>query len=237
MGTVINAILIVIGGLLGLAVKKHFTASLQDGLYKALGVAVIIIGLMGLITNMITVTDAGTLTSSGELLVTISLALGALVGGLLHLQDHLNNWSTKIEQKFKATGFASSFLNGTLIFCVGAMAIIGSITDGLTHNPYILITKGILDGTTSVILAAASGFGVIFSAVPVLLYQGALTLSASALQGVLTSGNLIKEICMVGYALVLGIGINFLFPNKLKTADLLPALLIPVLYHLISSLF
>jgi uncharacterized membrane protein YqgA involved in biofilm formation len=141
-----------------------------------------------------------------------------------------------MEQKLHLSGFGRSFLDGSLIFCIGAMAIIGSINDGLLHQPQVLIVKGVLDGTTSVILAAAEGPGVIFSAIPVGLYQGAITLLAGSLSTVL-AGQLLKDICMVGYALVFCIGLNFLFPEKIRTADLLPSLLIPIVWALISGWF
>ena len=107
----------------------------------------------------------------------------------------MNHLSVAIEQRLHLSGFGRSFLDGSLIFCIGAMAIIGSLNDGLLHQPQVLIVKGVLDGTTSVILAAAEGPGVIFSAIPVALYQGAITLLAGSLSSVL-AGQLLKDICM-----------------------------------------
>jgi uncharacterized membrane protein YqgA involved in biofilm formation len=236
MGTLINAALIVAGGILGNLIKNKFTKEMQEGLYKAVGIAIMAIGLIGIITNTVNVQSDGSLASSGELLLTVSLALGSLAGMMLKIQDNMNSVSRRIELKYHLTGFARSFLDGSLIYCIGAMAIIGSINDGLLHKPDILIIKGVLDGTTSVILAAAEGPGVIFSAIPVAIYQGLITLLAGSLSGVL-SGVLLKEICMVGYSLVLCIGINFLFPEKIKTADMLPSLLVPILWHLLQNLF
>jgi uncharacterized membrane protein YqgA involved in biofilm formation len=236
MGTAVNAALIVIGGILGTLLKNRFSTKMQDGLYKAVGIAVLVIGIMGLASNMLSVKSDGSISSSGELLLTISLALGCLIGMAVKLQDRMNQFSVRMEQKLHLSGFGRSFLDGSLIFCIGAMAIIGSINDGLLHQPQVLIVKGVLDGTTSVILAAAEGPGVIFSAIPVGLYQGAITLLAGSLSTVL-AGQLLKDICMVGYALVFCIGLNFLFPEKIRTADLLPSLLIPIVWALISGWF
>ena len=132
------------------------------------------------------------------------------------------------------SGFAAGFIASTMIYCVGAMAIVGSINDGLLGDSSTLVIKGILDGVTSVVLAASLGYGVLFSAVPILIYQGAITLLAGQLEKVLV-GDLLNNICMVGYALVMCIGVNFLYngDKKIKTVNMLPSLLVPVVYAVI----
>ena len=134
------------------------------------------------------------------------------------------------------SNFATGFIASTMIYCVGAMAIVGSINDGLLGDSSTLITKGILDGVTSVVLAASLGYGVLFSAIPILLYQGGMTLLAGLLDKVLV-GELLSNICMVGYALVMCIGINFLYngDKKIRTVNMLPSLLIPVAYAIIKK--
>ena len=123
-------------------------------------------------------------------------------------------------------------MSGTLIFCVGAMAIVGSLNDGLTNDYSLLLIKSLLDGIVSVILSATMGIGVLFSFIPVGIYQGSITLLASFLNPFLSS-ELISLVCMVGYTLVITIGLNFTFKSNIKTANLLPSLLIPIIYYFI----
>ena len=208
----------------------------QDSINKALGVAVLVLGLNGVISSMFTVNADGTLASSGELLLIISLVLGTLAGEALRIDDRLNGLSGLVERRLHLSGFAQSFVNGALIYCVGAMAIIGALNDGLRGDASVLYIKSLLDGISSVVLGATLGPGVIFAALPVLVYQGAISLLAGALEPFL-AGELLGQICGVGYCLVLCIGINFLGMTKIKTANMLPALLVPVLWSFLQPLF
>jgi hypothetical protein len=235
LGTIVNAAAIVVGGSAGLLCQKGIAAKYENSLNKAMGIAVCIIGINGTISNMFTVNADGTLSSSGELLLVISLVLGALAGELLAIDQRLNGLSAWVEQKLHLTGFAQGFVDATLIYCVGAMSIIGALNDGLQGDPSVLYVKSMLDGISSVVLGATMGPGVIFSAIPVFLYQGGITLLAGLLEPLLT-GALLAQICAVGYCLVLCIGINFLGGVKIKTANLLPALLVPIVWCGISSL-
>ena len=180
-GTLVNAAAIVAGGAVGLLAKKGIPTRMEDALHKAMGLAVIVIGINGVITNMVTADADGVLSSSGELLLVFSLVLGVLAGEFLQIEERLNSLSGIVEQKLHLTGFAASFVSGTLIYCVGAMAIIGSLDDGLRSDPSILFVKSTLDGISSIVLGATMGPGVIFSAIPVVLYQGAITLLAGLL--------------------------------------------------------
>lgn len=235
LGTLVNAAAVAAGGCAGLALKRAVRRIDEDSIHKALGVAVLVLGLNGVISSMFTVNSDGTLTSSGELLLIVSLVLGVLAGEALRIDSRLNGLSGLVETKLHLTGFAQSFVNGTLIYCVGAMAIIGALNDGLRGDASVLYVKSLLDGVSSVVLGATLGPGVIFAAVPVLVYQGGITLLAGALEPLL-SGALLTQICGVGYCLVLCIGVNFLGVTKIKTANLLPALLVPVLWHFVQAL-
>lgn len=236
IGTIVNAAAVVAGSAVGLLAKKGIPSYLEDALHKAMGLAVIVIGMNGVITNMITVGEDGGLSSSGELLLIFSLVLGVVVGELLRIDDHLNGLAGMVENKFHLTGFAASFVSGTLIFCVGAMTVIGSINDGLRGDPSVLFVKSTLDGISSIVLAATMGPGVLFASIPVLIYQGALTLLAGVLEPFL-QGALLDQICAVGYVMVACIGLNFLGGSiRIKTANFLPALLVPPLWAAISGL-
>ena len=163
-GTLVNAAAIAAGGCVGLLLKKGVKGSHQDSINKALGVAVLVLGLNGVISSMFTVNADGTLASSGELLLIISLVLGTLAGEALRIDDRLNGLSGLVERRLHLSGFAQSFVNGALIYCVGAMAIIGALNDGLRGDASVLYIKSLLDGISSVVLGATLGPGVIFAA-------------------------------------------------------------------------
>lgn len=237
MGTLINCALILLGGVIGLIFKKAVSEGMERSIHKATGVAVLVIGLCGILSTMLKSSPDGKIESSGELILVVSLALGTFIGEVLKLDMRLNRVCKGIENKFKMSSFAQGFITATLIYCIGAMAIVGSINDGLFGDSSTLITKGIIDGITSIILAATLGYGVLFSAIPVLVYQGGMTLLATLLENVLV-GQLLSNICMVGYALVMCIGINFLYNSdkQIKTINMLPAIFIPVIYELICKI-
>ena len=236
MGTIVNAAAVVAGGLAGVALKRGMKPSLEESIHKALGIAVLVLGLNGIIGAMFTVAEDGGLSSSGELLLIISLVVGMLAGELLRIDDRLNSLGNMIERRVGGEGFAASFVSGTLLFCVGAMTIVGAISDGLYGDPSTLYAKSLLDGIAAIVFGASLGVGVCFCAIPILIYQGGLTLLAGALEPYL-QGALLDEICMVGYAMVACIGINFISKQaKIKTANLLPALLVPVAWSLFQGL-
>lgn len=230
-GTLVNAAAVIIGGLIGLILKKGIKEAYTDGINKVLGLSVLIIGLNGVISNMFTVSD-GKLSSSGELLLIVFLVVGTLIGEMLKLDDRFSRFCKRIETKFKSEGFASGFINGTVLFCVGAMSIIGSINDGLTGDSSILLVKSALDFVNAIIFGATLGYGVIFVFIPIIIYQGGISLLAGALSGIL-QGELLTQICMVGYAIIMAIGLNFILVKKFKTLNMVPALILPVVYHYI----
>lgn len=237
MGTLINSLLILVGGAIGLIFKKAVSKEMEFSIHKATGVAVLIIGICGALSAMLKTNAAGKISSSGELILVVSLALGTFVGELLKLEDRLNKGCKWIESKCKMSNFSTGFITSTMIYCIGAMAIVGAINDGLLGDSSTLVTKGIIDGITSVVLAASLGYGVLFSAIPIFIYQGGMTLLAGLLDNVL-AGELLDNICMVGYALVMCIGINFLTNDekKIKTVNMLPALLVPVAYEIAKNI-
>ena len=236
-GTIVNALTIIVGGLLGLAFKKGLPKSVEENIPNFVGTGVVIIGLNGILTSMLSVNpETGRISSSGELVLVLSLAIGGIVGELLRIDDRINAGGLAIERKFGAEGFAKGFVSGSMLFCIGAMAIVGALADGLSGDSSTLFVKAILDGITSIVFAATLGYGVLFSSIPILIYQGSISLCAGLLSGVLV-GALLDQICMVGYCIVFLIGTNMLGATKVKTSNLLPAMLGPVLYNLIVSAF
>ena len=236
-GTIVNAVTIAAGGAVGLLFKKGLPKRIEENALKFVGTGVAILGLNGVICAMITAnTASGVLSDQGGILLVLSLAGGGIIGELLCIEDKLNAGGLAIEQKLGAQGFAKGFVSASMLFCIGAMAIVGAISDGLNHDSSILFVKATLDGITAIVLAAALGYGVLFSAVAVLAYQGLITLCAGLLAPVLNGTALLNQICMVGYCVVLLIGTNMLGATKVKTANLLPAMLGPVVYNFIMML-
>lgn len=233
-GTLINCAAVAAGGAIGLLFRKGIKESYTDSIYKSLGIAVLVVGLNGVISNMIK-SENGVLSSSGELLLVVFIVIGTFIGELLRLDARFSSFCNKVERKLKKGGFASGFINGTLLFCVGAMAIVGSIQDGLTGDSSILVVKSALDFTAAIIFGATLGFGVIFSFIPLFLYQGGITLLAGQLDSIL-QGEVMNQVCYVGYAIIMAIGFNFLLEKKFKTLNMLPAIVLPVVYHYILVL-
>ena len=235
-GTIVNAAAIFGGGLLGVLIKKGIPKSVEESVLKVNGLVVGIIGLNGVLSATLTADPAtGAISSSGEMLLLISMVVGTLIGELCRLDDRLYGFGQWIERKANADGFAQGFISFSLISCIGAMAIVGALNEGLTGDSKTLLIKSVLDGSSAVIFGATMGIGVAFAAIPVLLYQGSLTLLSGVLSP-LISPELLNMLCLVGYTIVICIGLNFLVNTKIKTANLLPALLIPVVYNVLMML-
>jgi uncharacterized membrane protein YqgA involved in biofilm formation len=234
IGTIVNVGGVLLGGVIGLLLKRGIPAHISNSITKAQGVAVLVIGLNGVLTAMLSVdVQTGRLHDSGALLLLISLVIGCAVGELLRIDDHLNSGAEKLERRFGASNLSKGFVTATLIFVVGAMGIVGALNDGLSGDHTVLFTKAMLDFVTAIVLTASLGAGVLLAAIPVLILQGAISLFASLIAPYV-SEELIRLFGMVGYALVMMIGFNFLCNAKVKVANMLPALLLPILYYFVS---
>lgn len=234
IGTIVNCIAIAAGGAIGCLFKKGIKESYMQSINVVLGLAVLVIGIDGVVSYMVTCSD-GTLSSSGELKLVVFLVIGTFIGEILKLDDRFTRFCNGLESKFKKGGFAAGFINGTVLFCVGAMAIIGSINDGLNHDPSVLYIKSTLDFTAAIIFGTTMGFGVIFSFIPILIYQGGISLLAVQLDGIL-QGEVLQQVCFVGYTIIMAIGLNFLLEKKFKTLNMLPSIFLPIVYHYILIL-
>ncbi|MBQ4547498.1 MAG: DUF554 domain-containing protein [Oscillospiraceae bacterium] len=234
-GTIVNVITVIIGGVLGMLLKKGIKGEIMDNVMKAEGAAVLIIGMNGVLTNMLSAGADGKITESGGLVLLISLALGAFIGEILKIDDRINGLGGWVEKRIKSNGFSKGFVSAFIIFCVGSMSIIGAINDGLSGDSSVLMVKSTLDFITAMVLASTMGIGVVFACVPLFVYQGLISLFASYIKPVIESSpDMMTQFSMVGYAIIMCIGINFIAGQKIKTANLLPAMLIPVLYNLLK---
>ena len=234
-GTWINMVAIIAGAVLGMLAKKGIPRRVEESLTRIQGLAVGLIGLNGVIASMFTVDADGGISDSGGLLLLVSLVLGCLVGELLRIDDRLGNLGDLIEKRVHIQGFSQGFITASIITCVGAMSIVGALNEGLTGSNEVLMVKSTLDFVTCLVLASSLGIGVAFAAIPTFLYQGGMTLCAGFLSPYISS-DLLNMICMVGNPIVICIGLNLLLDAKIKTANLLPAMIVPVLNNLLNML-
>lgn len=230
IANVINFAAIIVGSVIGMLFKKVIRKELCELLLKVIGVVIIIFSILGIIKAMVTI-DNNLLTTNYELLLLISLVLGTIIGEILKIDNHITKFANYIERKVGRSHFALGFVTASLIFGVGAMAIVGSIKAGL-GEPNILYLKALIDGVTAIILASTLGIGVLFSAFIIFFYQGLIIIIIFFLGDIFDS-TFIDTFSMVGYALVFFLGLNFLRDEKIKVANMLPSLVIVILYNLI----
>ncbi len=238
IGTIVNVLAVLVGGGMGLAIQGGIPDKLKTSLTKACGLSTMMIGISGALQEMLTV-EQGRVTASGTLLIVLSLVIGVLIGELLNIEDKLEQVGEVLKKKCKQKGdsrFAEGLVTVTLIFCVGAMAIVGSLQDGISGDPSILYVKSLLDGVMAMVFASSMGIGVLFSVFPLALYQGLITAFAVVIEPYLTD-IMISQVSMVGSVLIVGIGINLVFGKTVKIGNFLPALLMPVIYQLILGIF
>lgn len=234
MGVIVNVITVVVGSILGLLLKKKISPKVAVDITCILGISTVIMGIVEIIPTMITIED-GKLTAHNSIILIISMVLGYVIGHLLKIDDRLEILCNYVTKKIGKDDISQGFISASILFCVGALTITGSIMDGL-GNPNVLFIKSVMDFIAAIILSATLGYGVIFSAITVLLYQGTLALCASFLNTLIPL-ELMNLITMVGYAVVIVIGLNLIKITKIKTGNLLPVILVPILYYLITLLF
>ncbi|MBQ8636595.1 MAG: DUF554 domain-containing protein [Clostridia bacterium] len=234
LGTIINTIAVIIGGLLGLILKNGIKSGVHNILMQACGVSTIFIGSAGVISKMLVIAD-GKIETTGTMLLIFSLVIGSFLGELLSIEDKMDSAGEKIKQMVKRqndTMFVDGFVNVSLIICVGAMAIVGSMQDGISGDYSMLAAKSVLDFVIVMIFASTHGVGSIFSALPLFIYQGAITVIA-AIFGSFVSEAVINHLSLVGSALIFCVGANLCFGKKIKVGNMLPALIVAAVYSVL----
>lgn len=222
LGTFVNTVAVIIGGSIGLLLKKGLPERIADTIMKGIGLCVLYIGI------------DGCLEGNNALITILSAAIGALIGELLDLDGKINRLGGWLERKTSKTAIdekntiAKGFVSASLLFCVGAMTIVGSLNSGLSGDHQMLYTKSLLDFIAAIIFASSLGFGVLFSALFVLVYQGSITLLAGFVAPFLTDV-VIAEMTCIGSVLIMGIGLNMLGITKLKMMNYVPAIFLPIL--------
>jgi hypothetical protein len=221
IGTIVNIGAVLAGSTVGILFRGKFPEKIQTSVIHGISLAVLLIGFQ----------MAFSIEKSEDILLVIfSLVIGAVIGELLEIETKLNNFGQGIKNKIggKDDLFVQGFVQASLIYCVGAMAIMGSIQDGLNGDPSILFTKSLLDGTTAVAFAASTGIGVAFSVIPIFIYQGSITILAGWAEAFLTQ-DMIRIMTSTGGLLIAAIGFNMLGKTKIKTGNLLPSLAVAII--------
>ncbi len=223
-GTVINTLAIIAGSLLGVLLRGGLPEAYRLTVIQAIGLAVVLIGLRG------------AFGSDAILLVICSLAGGAVLGTALKIEERLEALGRLLERRLSRNGdgMAQGFVTASLVFCVGSMAIVGSLESGLTGNHQTLLAKSVLDGIASVVFASTFGIGVMFSAVSVFVYQGLITLSAVLVKPLLVP-EVVTQMSAVGGLLIAAIGFNLLDFQRLRVGNMLPAIFVPPVFHLLRQ--
>ena len=226
IATFVNCGVIIVGCIVGLFIKGGIPERFNKIIMNGLALCAMFIGF------------SGALEGNNTIITIVSMAVGALIGELINIDKWLNKLGETIQKKLdkgngKESRIAEGFVNASLLFCVGAMSIVGALQAGLAGNYDTIYAKTVLDGVSSIIFSASMGIGVIFSSVTVLLYQGGITLCASFLSGIL-SQVVIAEMTAVGSLMIVGLGLNLLEVTDIKIANLLPGILVPVVLGLIG---
>lgn len=229
-GVLVNVLTVLLGSGAGLLLKKGIPEKVSKAVMTAIGLCTVYIGI------------DGALEGGNTVVLIVSMALGTIAGTLIDIDGKIERLGLFIEKKAPGKdggklNIAQGFMTGSLLFCIGAMTVVGSLNAGLNGDNKLLYTKAVLDLISSCMLASSLGAGVMFASLFVLVYQGGLVLLAGLLQNVLTDTALVAELTCAGSVMIIGLGLNILGVTKLRVANYLPALLfVPPVYYLVSLL-
>ena len=237
LGTIVNSAAVVAGCLTGLIFKQLISEKLNTSLMQALALCTMTTGITGIVQGGMEIAESG-LGGRYALMMILSMVVGTVIGETIDIDRRLDSLGNILQEKFSSGGggdFSRGFVTATLTVCVGAMAIVGSLNDGLRHDPTLLYTKSILDFVICIVFASTLGIGAIFSAAALFLYQGGITLFAGVLEPLLSDA-VVAQMGFIGSVLILGIGFNFIYQPRLRLANMLPAVFIPPVWYAIISL-
>ncbi|MBE6051206.1 MAG: DUF554 domain-containing protein [Clostridium sp.] len=223
LGTIVNCIAIIVGSIVGLIANGKIPEKISETIMKGLALSVLYMGI------------SGALKGENSMEMIICIAIGAFIGELIDIDKRLIQLGDYLESKFKSksekVSISEGFVTSSLLFCVGAMSLVGALESGLKGNHTTLFAKSMLDGICSIIFTSTLGIGVVLSVVTVLIYQGTITICAGFLSGILST-TVIESMSAVGSLLIIGLAINILCDKNIKVANLLPAIFIPIIYNL-----
>ena len=231
LGTLVNALAIIAGGIIGMVFGKKIPERMQETLLKVNGTAVLFIGIGGAMSKMLTIKD-GVVNTQGSMMMIGSLAIGTVAGELLDLDGWMHRFGVCLQKKTgngSDSHFIEGFVSASLTVCIGAMAIVGAIADGIDGNHSVLFAKAVLDLIIVMVMSASLGKGCLFSFVPVVILQGSVTLLAKLIAPLITTAAL-DHISYVGSVLIFCVGVNLVFDSKIRVANILPAILVAALW-------
>ena len=231
LGTIVNTAAIIVGGLIGMILGKKLPARLQDTLMKGVGVCVLFLGIAGALEKMLVI-ENGALSSQGSMMLIASVSIGAVIGELIDIDGKMERFGVWLREKSGSNGdtrFVDGFVTASLTVYIGAMAVVGAIQDGIGRDPSTLIAKAVLDFIIVLIMSSTMGKGCLFSAIPVFLLQGSVTLLSTLIAPILTEPAL-NNLSLVGSTLIFCVGLNLVWGKKVKVANLLPAIIVAVGY-------
>ncbi len=235
MGTLINVAAIILGGLIGLFSGSRFPKRMQETLISAVGVSTMFLGISGSLEGLLII-ENGTIAAHGTMMLIGSMAAGSILGEWINLEDRMQSfgeWLKKKTGNADDQAFVNAFVTSSLTVCIGAMAVVGSIKDGVQGDYSILAAKAVLDFMIILIMTAAMGRGCIFSALPVGIFEGIMTLAAHAAAASISEA-MIRSLSTVGSVLIFCVGVNLLFGHKIRVANLLPALAVAMIWSTIA---
>lgn len=230
LGTLINTAGIILGGLAGGMTRKLFGETQQESLTKACGISVMFLAIAGAMEGMLAI-EGSTIVSGKAMFIVLCIALGTVIGELLDIEAAFERFGEWLKKKSGNSGdakFTDAFVTASLTVCIGAMAIVGSIQDGILHDPSTLSVKAVLDFIIIAVMTSSLGKGAVFSAIPVFLFQGSITLFAQILSPLMTA-EAIANLSLVGSILIFCVGVNLVFGKTIRTANFLPAVLLAVI--------
>jgi len=219
LGTIINVLAVILGSFIGLCLKSHIPPKIHQRVFQGIGLTTLLIGMQM------------ALKVENLLLLIFSILIGAIIGEAIDLEKHLDNLANRLKKKLgsQSSTFTQGLITAFLIFCIGSLTILGALDEGIRGDHTLLLTKSTLDGFTSIALSATYGLGVMFSVIPMLIYQGGITLLAGQFQFLFTPV-LINQLTAVGGILILGLGLNLLEIKQIKITNMLPALVVVFLF-------
>lgn len=235
LGTFYNALGVVFGGLLGLLIGQRLSEDFHETLLKVTGVAVFVLGIAGTLEKMLVV-HGSRVESHGSMMLILSLVIGTVIGELLKIEEGFERLGTWLKEKTGNQGdtsFVDAFMTTALTICIGAMAVVGAVQDGLTGDTSTLLAKAILDMVIVLVLTVSKGKGAIFAVVPLVILQGLITLLAHLIAQIMTQQAL-SNLSLVGSSLILCVGINLIWGKRIKVANLLPAVLIAIIWAFVG---
>lgn len=237
LGTGINVICVVLGGLIGLFFGKKMTERYQDTLMKSTGVCIMFVGLGGAVEQMLTI-QQGELISGGTMMIVVCFAIGSLIGEAANIELRIEQFGEWIKRKTGNSGdnqFVNGFVSASLTICIGAMAVVGSIEDGISGDYSTLAVKAVLDLLIVCVMSVSMGKGCMFAAIPVALFQGSITLLARLIQPIMTEAAL-SNLSLTGSILIFCVGVNLVWEKRFKPANMLPSIFVAVAYAVVQQM-